>query len=146
MENLENSTTSYNIQFSGDISFVPPLRKFISEVALAKGYSSRDSYRIETIVDEIVNNAIEHGDGLPPEISLETQINRRRFALTVRNRTAPDQSSRFKNVIESSRRPLRIDARRGQGLALVKLISDSLEVSFDGAGTKVTITTSPEEG
>jgi anti-sigma regulatory factor (Ser/Thr protein kinase) len=125
---------------------VPAVRRFISGIAKQKGYTARDSFRIETIVDEIANNAIEHGDASQPEISLELRIDRRKFELHVRNKTLMDKANQLKHVIEANKETLNKGGdHRGRGLALVKLISHSINVSIDKTGTEVKITKMRED-
>jgi anti-anti-sigma factor len=119
---------------------VPAVRRFISGIARQKGYTARDAFRIETIVDEIANNAIEHGDSSQPEISVELHIDRRKFEILVRNKTQMDKANQLKHVLEANREMAQSgETPRGRGLALVKLISNSINVSFDNAGTEVKI-------
>jgi anti-sigma regulatory factor (Ser/Thr protein kinase) len=125
---------------------VPAVRRFIAGIARQKGYTSRDAFRIETIVDEIANNAIEHGDSSQPEIEIELRIDRKKFELLVRNKTLMDKANQLKYVIDSNRETAHgADESRGRGLALVKLISNSINVSIDKAGTEVKITKMRED-
>ena len=124
---------------------VPAVRRFISGIARQKGYTARDSFRIETIVDEIANNAIEHGDATQPEVTVELRIDRRKFELTVRNRTLMDKASQLKYALEATKEAAQGGETRGRGLALVKLISNSINVSIDNAGTEVKITKMRED-
>ncbi len=124
---------------------VPAVRRFIAGIAKQKGYTSRDAFRIETIVDEITNNAIEHGDASQPEISVELRIDRKKFELLVRNKTLLDKANQLKYVIESNPEPSPEDDPRGRGLALVKLIRNSINVAIDKSGTEVKITKMRED-
>ena len=124
---------------------VPAVRRFISGVAKQKGYTHRDSFRIETIVDEIANNAIEHGDTTQLDISLELRIDRKKFELLVRNKTLLQKANQLKVVVETNKEASKGSESRGRGLALVKLISNSINVSIDGNGTEVKITKMRED-
>jgi len=124
---------------------VPAVRRFISGIAKQKGYSSRDSFRIETIVDEVVNNAIEHGDLSQGEVNVELRIDRKKFELLVRNKTLMDKAKQLKVVIDSNKSTNPDHETRGRGLALVKLISNSINVSIDKSGTEVKITKMRED-
>jgi anti-sigma regulatory factor (Ser/Thr protein kinase) len=121
------------------------VRRFISGIAKQKGYTARDAFRIETIVDEIANNAIEHGDASQPEISVELRIDRRKFELLVRNKTLMDKANQLKYVLEANKETAQSGDTRGRGLALVKLISNSINVSIDKSGTEVKITKMRED-
>ncbi|HLP41371.1 MAG TPA: ATP-binding protein [Fibrobacteria bacterium] len=124
---------------------VPALRRFISGIARQKGYTARDAFRIETIVDEIANNAIEHGDASQGEVGLELRIDRKKFELLVRNKTLIDKAEQLRQVIEANRDQSGGNEARGRGLALVKLISNSINVSIDKSGTEVKITKMRED-
>lgn len=124
---------------------VPAVRRFISGIARQKGYTARDAFRIETIVDEIANNAIEHGDATQGEVGLELRIDRKKLELLVRNKTLLDKAEQLRQVIEANRDQSGGNEARGRGLALVKLISNSINVSIDKSGTEVKITKMRED-
>lgn len=124
---------------------VPAVRRFISGIARQKGYTARDSFRIETIVDEIANNAIEHGDATQGEVAIELRIDRKKFELLVRNKTLMDKAEQLRQVIGANREQSGGNEARGRGLALVKLISNSINVSIDKSGTEVKITKMRED-
>ncbi len=128
-----------------NLTSVPAVRRFFSGIARQKGYSSKDAFRIETIVDEIANNAIEHGDTTQGEVFLELQIDKKKIELTVKNKTLLGKANRLKRIIESNEKAADGEGSRGRGLALVKLISQSMDVSFDTAGTSVKITKTRED-
>ncbi len=138
----EYSETSQVVQISlpPKLQAVPAVRRFIAGIAKQKGYTSRDSFRIETIVDEIANNAIEHGDTSQPEISVELRIDRKKFELLIRNKTLMNKANQLKYVVDSNKDRTQGNDQRGRGLALVKLISNSINVSIDKSGTEVKIT------
>jgi anti-anti-sigma factor len=141
------SETAQVVQISlpPKLQSVPAVRRFIAGIAKQKGYSSRDAFRIETIVDEIANNAIEHGDESQPSINVELRIDRKKFELLVRNMTLMNKANQLKYVIESNKANNQGNDTRGRGLALVKLISNSINVSIDKAGTEVKITKMRED-
>jgi len=49
------------ISFPGNLEYVSPIRKFISEVLQVNNYSQKFAYRSEVIVDEVCSNAINFG-------------------------------------------------------------------------------------
>jgi anti-anti-sigma factor len=134
-----------NITLPPKLQSVPAVRRFIAGIAKQKGYTARDSFRIETIVDEIANNAIEHGDASQPEISVELRIDRKKFELLVRNKTLMNKANQLKYVLEANKETAQTGDTRGRGLALVKLISNSINVSIDKSGTEVKITKMRED-
>ncbi|MDO5576535.1 MAG: STAS domain-containing protein, partial [Fibrobacter sp.] len=58
---IEHHAEKIHVSFPSHLKIVPPVRQLISRIAKQKGYGNRDSFRLETIVDEICNNAVEHG-------------------------------------------------------------------------------------
>ncbi len=135
-----DAVQTLRIDMPPQLAAVPAVRRFASGIARQKGYSSRDAFRIETIVDEIANNAVEHGDAGQKAISLEFKIDRKRFELQVRNRTRPEKAEHLKKMLNEVSEAKGGFGARGRGIALVKLISKSIDVSIDNAGTKVTVT------
>ena len=58
---IEKKAEKVWLSFPPELQFVPPVRQMVSGLARQKGYGQRDSFRIETIVDEVCNNAVEYG-------------------------------------------------------------------------------------
>lgn len=128
-----------------NLQIIPAARRLLSGIARQKGYSSRDAFRIETLVDEIANNAIEHGASDQSDIYIEAKISRHKLELLVRNKTRLDKVGQLQEIIDSNRAVLRGHATRGRGLALIKLISKSLNVTIDKNGTCVSVTKNRED-
>jgi len=135
-----DATQTIKVAMPPLLAAVPAVRRFASGIARQKGYSSRDAFRIETIVDEIANNAVEHGDKAQSGVSLEIKINRHRFELQVSNRTRVENAQHLRQILAESSEDKANFGQRGRGIALVKLISQSIDVSIDTAGTRVTVT------
>jgi anti-sigma regulatory factor (Ser/Thr protein kinase)/anti-anti-sigma regulatory factor len=135
-----DASQTLRLEMPAQLAAVPAVRRFASGIARQKGYSSRDAFRIETIVDEIANNAVEHGEPGQSGIALEFKIDRKRFELQVRNRTKPDKAEHLRQLLIDAPGEKGGFGTRGRGIALVKLISQSIDISIDTAGTKVTVT------
>ncbi len=125
---------------------VPAMRRLISGIARQKGYSSKDAFRIETIVDEIANNAIEHGDKTQADIDLELRIGKTKVEVLIRNKTSTEKVRNLENAVSQGQQAIQQDSTRGRGLALVKLISNAIDVSFDNNGTFIRITKNRGDG
>jgi anti-sigma regulatory factor (Ser/Thr protein kinase)/anti-anti-sigma regulatory factor len=128
------------IEIPPNLSAVPAVRRFASGIARQKGYSSRDTFRIETIVDEIANNAIEHGESDQLSVVLQLKIDKHRIELEVQNKTRLDKAEQLRKLLIESADEKDGFGQRGRGIALVKLISQSIDISIDSAGTKVSVT------
>jgi|WetSurMetagenome_2_1015567.scaffolds.fasta_scaffold00048_31 anti-sigma regulatory factor (Ser/Thr protein kinase)/anti-anti-sigma regulatory factor len=145
---VERKAEKVGLSFPPELQFVPPVRQMVSRIARQKGYSHRDSFRIETIVDEICNNAVEHGsEKVKKNIDLTVQINREKIELEVANASDPDKIENLRAVSSSLSKPPTADAgqRRGRGLALIKMLSNNLDINFSGEGTSVHVTKLREE-
>ncbi len=135
-----NITQSLNMTFPPRLKDVPAVRVLISDIAKQKGYSAKDIFRIETIVDEITNNAIEHGEQSQTEINLEFFIDKKKIELLVKNKTHQAKANNLRQIIELSSKSHQHEGIFGHGLALVKLISNAINVSVDNTGTYVKVT------
>jgi anti-sigma regulatory factor (Ser/Thr protein kinase)/anti-anti-sigma regulatory factor len=133
------------VEMPPTLSAVPAVRRFASGIARQKGYSSRDAFRIETIVDEIANNAIEHGEAGQGGIVIQFKIDRHRIELEVQNKTRLDKAEHLRKLLNEAAEEKGGFGQRGRGIALVKLISQSIDVSIDSAGTKVSVTKMRED-
>lgn len=135
-----DAVQNIRIEMPPQLAAVPAVRRFASGIARQKGYSSRDAFRIETIVDEIANNAIEHGEPGQNGIAVQFRIDRHRIELEVQNKTRLDKAEHLRKLLNEAAEEKGGFGTRGRGIALVKLISQSIDVSIDSAGTKVSVT------
>jgi anti-anti-sigma factor len=135
------------LSFPSRMHFVPPIRQLVSRIARQKGFSDRDSFRIETIVDEICNNAVEHGlHGTNNCIDLSVKISLKKIEIKVINESDPEKVKILKEIGKSLTHPHIVDsAKRGRGLSLVKMLSNNFDIACSGAGTSVRVTKIREE-
>jgi anti-anti-sigma factor len=134
------------LSFPPELKFVPPVRQLASRIAHQKGYGQRDSFRIETIVDEICNNAVEHG--MPDktrDIELFIKIDRKKIELEVVNLSDPEKIDSLKAISKSILGTSEKKLERGRGLSLIKMLSNDLAIDFTGKGTTVHVTKLREE-
>ncbi len=145
---VERKAEKVWLSFPPHLQFVPPVRQMVSRIARQKGYSQRDSFRIETIVDEVCNNAVEHGsEKMAKNVDLNVQINREKIELEVINASDPDKLEALRAVSASLPKApnANLGERRGRGLALIKMLSNHLDINFSGDGTSVHVTKLREE-
>jgi anti-anti-sigma factor len=145
---FEGKSEVFTLSVPPQLRFVPSARQFASRLAALKGYSRRDSFRIETIVDEICNNAIEHAPAESKRnVSLTISIDRRKVEINVVNASDPAKLATLKQMLTGAKEatPLAMEDRRGRGLALVKLLSNGLDIDFSEQGTRVHATKLKEE-
>ncbi len=140
-------TEEITLSFPSVLRFVPPVRQLVSRIARQKGYGNRDSFRIETIVDEICNNAVEHGvSDEGSAINLTLKIDRHKVEINVSNASDPAKVSTLKEMSKSLYVPqFAGDEKRGRGLALVKMLSSDFRIETSDDGTSVHVTKLREE-
>ena len=141
MDRMKVETTT--IMFPTSLDYVPSVRDFICNVASMRGFSEQEAYRIQTIVDEICNNAIEHGSRNTDEpITVICTIDDEKMDLIVEDRGADKSAAEgLKKAIAK----VQFDTdgkvsveKRGRGLPIVAMLSDMLEIDTrSGPGTKV---------
>jgi anti-sigma regulatory factor (Ser/Thr protein kinase)/anti-anti-sigma regulatory factor len=138
-----------HLSFPPFLKLVPPIRSLVSRIAKQKGYSNRDSFRIETIIDEVCNNAIEHGlKGANKSIDLKITINPAQIEFTVTSVSDPEKMQALRAMLKYDEHDLskwRTDERRGRGLALIKMLSNELTVDCNESGTSVHVKKLREE-
>lgn len=133
------------IAFPADFCFVSGVRMLVERTVLSFGFSEREAYQIQTIVDEICNNAIEHGSkSREALVSLECQFDHNDFKAIVRDTGGkdfePDKVIEVnQQLIESEQDNLDIIQRRGRGLVIVKKLSDELRIDVGKNGTIVEV-------
>jgi anti-anti-sigma factor len=146
---FEGRSEAFDLSFPPELRFVPAVRQLASRLATQKGYGRRDAFRIETIVDEICNNAIEHAPtGSRESVAMHITIDRRKIGIDVVNTSDPAKLKSLKTFIDPQAKPVQHqgdDDRRGRGLALVKLLSNELNIDFSEQGTSVHATKFKEE-
>jgi len=146
---IERRPETISVSFPPSLKLVPPLRQLVSRISRQKGYGHRDSFRIETIVDEICNNAVEHGiPGASDPVDLSVTIDPDKIEIDIRNASDPEKAASLTAMLlpdngEMDR--LKPDVRRGRGLTLIKMLSDELSVDCTSRGTSVHVKKIREE-
>ena len=146
---IERQPEKIHVSFPPYLKVVPPLRQLVSRIARQKGYGNRDSFRIETIVDEICNNAVEHGrPGVEDLIDLSVVIDPDKIEINVLNMSDPEKVASLTALLlpeNPELDKLKPDVKRGRGLALIKMLSDELSVECTDRGTSVRVKKAREE-
>jgi len=137
----DNLAQKLALQVPSAPAYVPAIRRLISSVVMQKGYNRKDAFRIETIVDELANNAIEHGDHEQRKFYIEFSLDREKVEIAVRNLTRNLDPALTQRVKQKFENPVVDDESiRGRGLALVKMLSSELRLDIDTGGTTVHVT------
>ncbi len=141
-------TENILLSIPSTLSVVPSVRQLVKNSALTKGYSQREAFQLETIVDELCNNAVEHGShGVAGTIEVALAIGRTKIEINIANgiefingdKSSPEAITK---VMQSYRdKPnTAIDNPRGRGLALVKMLASEFEMDSSEDGTCVHVT------
>jgi anti-anti-sigma factor len=137
----DNEAQQVRITVPSNPAYVPALRRLFSSMVVQKGYNRKDAFRIETILDELCNNAIEHGDKSQHHFHVEFHLDREKVEMLVRNSTGTLNSAQDQSVRQKFENPVvDDDSIRGRGLALVKMLSSELRLDIDAEGTTVHVT------
>ncbi len=134
------------ITMSAYFGFVPGIRIGIGRVAVNFGFNDKEVYEIETVIDEICNNAIEHGSkGKDNTVTLEFRFDTRYIEIVVRDSGAPqfdvdavlEEGQRL--MEEEAAKPILDTIRRKRGLVIVRNFVDKMDIETKSNGTVVNI-------
>jgi anti-anti-sigma factor len=145
---VKHETEHIRLSFPPQLAIVPAVRNFVSRVMVSKGYNDRDSFRIETIVDEICNNAVQYGspDG-HDNVSLRIKVGWERVELDAENVSDPEKKDLLRMHLHNLDNNVQVkgESIRGRGLALVKMLASKLSADITDKGTTVHVTKLKEE-
>ena len=134
------------ITMSAYFGFVPGIRTGIGRVAVNFGFNDKEVYEIETVIDEICNNAIEHGSkGKNNTVNLEIKFDKKYIEINVKDSGSPDFN--VQEVLEEGERLMEEEAqkpildtiRRKRGLMIVKKYVDKMDIKTNSDGTFVSM-------
>ena len=130
------------------LGFIPGIRTALGRISYNFGFNDKDSYEIETVIDEICNNAIMHGSGTEDEhITIECGFDTKVIEIKVTD----SGSSEFnvEEVLNNSKKLMEDDTERkikalmeqggGLGLIIVQKYVDKVEITSQPDGTEVKI-------
>jgi anti-anti-sigma factor len=143
----EKKPEQVDLTFPSNLKMVPAVRQLVSRIARQKGYGNRDAFRIETIVDEICNNAVEHGlNGSNHEIGIKVSIDPDKIEIDVTNISDPDKMFLLRSHLKPDEHlDVKHDDKRGRGLMLIKMLTDELTFNTSEHGTVVHVKKVREE-
>jgi len=129
-----NFPYTVKVKLPSDLEVIPPVRKFISEVLQVSGFSAKFAFRSEVIVDAICNNAITHGNGSDADSEIEVRmvVYADRVEVVVKDKGGSAvHLERLKDAVCKEKTPLTACETAGMGLEIVKLLSETIELSVD---------------
>lgn len=146
--NHKKQSKTLTVIIPPSLTLVPPVRQLASRLAKQKGYSRRDAFRIETIVDEVCNNAVEHGlRSHGSDITVTITIDKDKIDINVSNQSDPEKVALLKELLKPSDACNHVgtDHKRGRGLALIRMLSTDMKVDITESGTSVRVIKLREE-
>jgi len=137
----------YKISFPADYKNVAPLRDLIFHAALLQGFSEKKSERLRSVVDEICNNAIEHGSVPTSEVILQVHTDDKAIRITCQDQGHGNKlkAEEINKLIEGEGDSTSV---RGRGMSMiVKSFVDELDIKDqkDGGVEVVAIVHKGEE-
>jgi anti-anti-sigma factor len=145
---VKHESEHVRLSFPPQLAMVPAIRNFVSRVMVNKGYGDRDSFRIETIVDEICNNAVQYGSsGGVNNVTLRVKVDWGKIELDAENASDPAKKDLLRKHLDNlnNNTHVKVDTLRGRGLALVKMLASELSADITDKGTTVHVTKLKEE-
>ncbi len=137
----ESISEKIRLSFPGDLEYIPAVRKFIADILLVDGFSSKFAYRSEIIIDEICNNAVVYGcKSLDDVIDLTCKIFSDRIEINVKDKggTGGDiQRLRKALKFEDDKdltdfgREAASEKVTGLGFEIIRMLSENVEFEID---------------
>ncbi len=132
------------IRIPANFCFVPGVRTCISRICAGMGFNDHEAYQIETIVDEICNNAIEHGSKSNQDIVvIGSSISAGRLDFHITD--SGNKEFRANEIFEKNKRrieqgwELEEMTERGRGLLIIQRMIDGMTIEKAGQGAKVSL-------
>ena len=127
-----------NATFPATAAVVPPMRRLIAGLLQSKGYTGKETFVMESIVDELANNAIEHGKPADGVFLLQLKFDKKKMELSISNQCAELSSEEQKTLIGKYENP-QVDPKsiRGRGIALVKKLSSRMSYQVEPTRVEV---------
>jgi len=114
------------------------LRRFICSVLAQKGFKPKLIFHMETILDELANNAVEYSDASSKSFFVSISISRKKIILIVKNSHGDMDKIAVDTLFNKYKNPtIDEDSTRGRGISLVRMLSNS--VNMDISQTKIIV-------
>ncbi len=114
------------------------LRRLVCSVLAKKGFKSKLIFHIETIVDELANNAVDYSGSSVKSFSASLAISRKKIVLVVKNSRINLDKVAISLLFGKYQNPeVNMEATRGRGIPLIKMLSNS--VNLDVSQTEIIV-------
>ena len=103
-------------------SALPPLTAALAAFAAANGIPASAAFKIELAIDELVNNAIDHGYAAGPPGEIRLTVTRRQAAVTIDYSDDAPLFDPFAAAVPDTGLPIEQRSPRGLGIHLVRTL------------------------
>lgn len=133
-----------NIEFQADFNFIPGTRLGIARLSNYYKFTEHEAYQIATVVDELCNNAVEHGSKSPADkVLVECEITDGDLRLKVKD--SGNKKLDINEIFSNNKRRLELGwheeeiCQRGRGLLVVQRFVDNIAIEQGENGTTILI-------
>ena len=117
------------------------LRRLVCAVLAKKGFKPKLIFHIETIVDELANNAVDYSDLESNNFYASISISRKKIILIVKNSHGKLSKKEMDMLFGKYQNPtIDMDSTRGRGIPLIKMLSNSVNLDFSPTEIIVQVT------
>ena len=141
---MKKKTIEFRFEIPAYMEFVPLIRATIENIAYLFSFNDKDAYGLKLAVDEICNNAIEHGSkGEDKKITIECQFDNKVATISVKDSGSPEFNieevlREGQKLMEEEATKTKLDTiRRKRGLIIVQKYVDTLDIISNPYGTIV---------
>jgi anti-sigma regulatory factor (Ser/Thr protein kinase) len=132
----EENPNIFRIKIPSDVDYIPPIRKYISEILQIKQFGPKFAFRSEVIVDEICYNAVIYGSrSVDATVDLMCELYRDRVEFKISDQGGSKKDlQRLKVVMErkdSAGAQGEPDNKKGLGLDIVRMLSSEVDMKID---------------
>jgi anti-sigma regulatory factor (Ser/Thr protein kinase) len=126
----------FKVKFPSNADYIPPLRKFVSEVLHVQRFNPKFSFRSEVIVDEICYNAVMYGShSMDAAVDLICHVFPDRVEFQINDEGGShEHMERLKRVIEKSdedeKEASHLKSNKGLGLEIVRMLSAKVNLKI----------------
>jgi len=114
------------------------LRRLACSVLAKKGFKPKLIFHIETIIDELANNAVDYSDMDSKKFFAGFTISRKKIVLVVKNSRGKLDETEINTLVDKYKNPeINMDSPRGRGIPLIKMLSNS--VNLDVSKTEIIV-------
>ena len=126
----DEATEKVKLNFSPELSLLPSIRNLASRLSKIKGFNDSEAYRIQTVIDELCTNAVEHGYWEPGDkVRVSLNFSKNKIELFVHSSIEPARISKLKGAVNGDGGNIDHEsALRGRGVGIVKMLSDKFDV------------------